>query len=124
MRIINYQLRYALPVYLVCLAIFVSSSQSQIGLPLQIPFLDKVIHFIAYAILGFLTYRACRNSVKKFIFQRAEFISMLFTILYGFSDEFHQFYVPGRQTSAEDFLADAIGAIIAVMIVSQFAKPR
>jgi len=116
-KIIHYQLRYWLPVYLYAFAIFLSSHQSRLEIPIRIIGIDKVLHFIAYGVLTVLIYRACRKSQKVFIFQKAYFISALCSILYGFSDEFHQFYIPGRQTSEWDFIADALGAMVAIVII-------
>jgi VanZ family protein len=121
-KIIHYQLRYWLLVYLYAFAIFLSSHQARLEIPIKIIGIDKVIHFIVYGILAILINRACRKSQKIFIFQKAYFISALFSILYGFSDEFHQFYVPGRQTSEWDFIADALGAIVAIVIILQYRR--
>jgi len=116
-RIVYYQLGYALPVYLYAFAIFLYSHQSRLEIPIKIIGIDKLLHFIAYGVLAGLIYRACCKSQKVFISRKAYFISVICSVLYGFSDEFHQFYVPGRQTSEWDFMADALGAIVAVVII-------
>lgn len=41
---------------------------------------------------------------------------------YGVLDEFHQSFVPGRDTSALDVLADFIGATLAVMIIPRLHR--
>lgn len=41
---------------------------------------------------------------------------------YGVLDEFHQSFVPGRDPSAFDVLADFIGATLAVMIVPRLHR--
>lgn len=119
---VHHQLRYWLPVYLYALAIFLSSHQSRLEMPIKIIGLDKILHFIAYGVLAGLIYRACRSSRKIFIFQKAYFISAIGSILYGFSDEFHQFYIPGRRTSEWDFMADALGAIVAIALILKFTS--
>lgn len=119
-KIIHYQLRYWLPIYLYALAIFLSSHQSRLGIPIKIIGLDKILHFIAYGVLAGLVYRACRKSRNNFVLKHASFLSLAGSILYGFSDEFHQFYIPGRQTSEWDFMADALGVIVAIMIIARF----
>ena len=35
-------------------------------------------------------------------------------ILWGISDEIHQYFVPGRDSSVRDLLADAVGFAVAV----------
>lgn len=121
-KIIYYQIRYWLPVYLYAFAIFLLSHQARLEIPIKIIGIDKVLHFIAYGVLAGLIYRACRKSQKIFIFQKAYFISVICSIIYGFLDEFHQFYIPGRQTSEWDFIADALGAIVAIVIILQYRK--
>ncbi|MFH1230162.1 MAG: VanZ family protein [Planctomycetota bacterium] len=121
-KIIHYQLRYWLPVYLYAFAIFLSSHQARLEIPIKFIGIDKVLHCIAYAVLAVLIYRACRKSQKILIYQKAYFISVICSVLYGFSDEFHQFYIPGRQTNEWDFIADALGAIIAIIIILQYRK--
>jgi VanZ family protein len=123
-KIIHYQLRCWLPVYLYALAIFLLSHQSRVEIPIKIIGIDKTLHFIVYGVLAGLIYRACRKSQNVFIFRKASFISLICSTLYGFSDEFHQFYIPGRQTSEWDFMADALGAIAAIIIIVRFAPDR
>ncbi|MBI5778600.1 MAG: VanZ family protein [Planctomycetes bacterium] len=123
-KIIYYQFKYWLPVYVYAFAIFLSSHQARLEMPIRIIGIDKIVHFIAYGVLAGLTYRACRKSQKMVVFRKAYFISMVCSILYGFSDEFHQFYIPGRQTSEWDFIADALGAIVAIVIILKFTSGR
>ncbi len=50
--------------------------------------------------------------------QRATFrqlaLAVLLAVLYSFSDEFHQAFVPGRTSSLMDLGVDAIGALVGV----------
>jgi VanZ family protein len=43
--------------------------------------------------------------------------SLLFCSLYGVTDEWHQFFVIGRDASFLDWFADTIGALIAISIL-------
>ena len=38
----------------------------------------------------------------------------LLTVLYGASDEFHQWFVPGRFCDFQDWLADGVGASLVI----------
>jgi len=60
----------------------------------------KIIHLIEYGILGILARRAFGSWLK----------ALVFCVLYGASDEFHQLFVPGRQAKVRDVVVDAIGA--------------
>lgn len=110
-------LKYWLPVYLYAGLIFFLSSISLPRVPAKIPFLDKIAHFFEYAFLSFLLYRACVSSLRGWLNKHRDVISVAGAILYAFSDELHQFFVPGRQMSQWDFLFDALGAIVAVVIL-------
>jgi VanZ family protein len=121
---VDYQIKYWLPVYFYAFAIFLSSAQSRLEMPINVIGIDKVFHFIAYAILGILIYRACDRSQKTLISRKAYFWSAIASVLYGFSDEFHQFFVPGRQTSEWDFVADSLGAIVAIIIIHKLTARK
>lgn len=99
--------------------IFLGSSFSIPPLPFKpVISIDKVAHFIEYAILGYLLYCACYHSTGL-VHARATNLSLLLSVLYAFSDEWHQLYVPGRQTSEWDFLFDALGAITMILIMTK-----
>lgn len=104
--------RYWLPVVMYCAAIFVQSSLPAPGQLPQWPYLDKIVHVAAYSLLGFLFYRALAagQPVKKP--NILLILSIIFTGLYGVSDEIHQSFVPGRSPETADALADLVGGII------------
>ncbi len=87
---------------------FISSFKGQI-LPLSIKGLDKILHTGIYTVLGFLSYFSFRESgAQKYVF----LLSFAFAVLYGITDELHQIYVPGRQASFGDIIADFVGAFL------------
>jgi len=43
--------------------------------------------------------------------------SLLASILYGATDEFHQVFVPGRTPEIYDLVADGVGALICITIL-------
>jgi len=51
---------------------------------------------------------------------------VIFSTLYGMSDEWHQSFVPGRDASAWDVLADTLGALIVSLALFRwpFLHPR
>ena len=106
-----------LPAPLIALAIFILSAQSTLPLP-PTPFLspDKVAHFIAFGTLAFaLSLWFPLSRWKERPLQTALLVILL-TSLYGASDEFHEYFVPGRDTSFGDWLADTLGALGAVLL--------
>ena len=104
--------RYWLPVVVYCIAIFTQSAfPTSEQLP-QWPYLDKILHVAAYSLLGFLFYRALASGQPSKSPNTLLILSILFTGLYGLSDEIHQSFVPGRSAEAADALADLAGGII------------
>ena len=99
-----------------CAVIFSLSAQSGLlgpGLFDIVPFIDKIGHFVLYAVLGFLAVAAFRNESWPFLRTHAVLLAVVFASLYGISDEWHQSFVPGRQTDILDWLADTLGAVAA-----------
>ncbi len=94
-------------------AIFIFSSISTPPKALILfPYSDKVLHFIEYAILGFLVIRALCSlkSNKTTLFLRL--VAVTAALFYGFTDEFHQYFVPGRDMDIFDCLSNGFGAFI------------
>ena len=73
---------------------------------------DKVLHAMEYAGLGGLCYRACRWGANGPVAARALFLAILIASSYGVTDEIHQLYVPFRDSSWRDWLADLTGSAL------------
>ena len=103
-----------LPVFSTMGIIFVLSHMQGNQLPVGINGLDKFFHIIAYTTLGLTALFAVRTRWQ----QKPAITSLrviLFCLIYGISDEFHQSFIPGRMVSGFDLLADITGGIIAVL---------
>jgi len=80
---------------------------------------DKVIHLAIYIPLGFLLYLSFeRSGLKKYLFA----FSVVMAGIYGITDEIHQSFVPGRDASAGDAVADFIGAFVGCYAARQTLK--
>lgn len=101
---------YWLPPLGWALLIFELSSQSLTGFTLPFTHFDKLIHIVVYGILCLLLYRAFIHAQEDWWREKAVILSILFSILYGISDEIHQMFVPMRMPDAADLLADGMGA--------------
>ena len=87
----------------------------------KIPYLDKIVHFSMYFILQFLFMNDYFFSKKYNNFKRYLFLSFLFTLSYGSLMEILQQYVfIKRSGDFFDFLANASGAITAIIFVLLF----
>jgi len=109
-------LKFLAPV-LVMAIIFVLSHQPQLPHNEIVPYYDKFLHVIAYAILAAAwVFTLKRNTEDRrgnlHIFAAA----MALALIYGVSDEYHQFFIPGRSCEAGDVLADGVGALIGAWI--------
>jgi VanZ family protein len=75
---------------------------------------DKLGHFLAYAVLmtnvGLLTFK--RNLLFR--------VGIGFSLAYGLLMELGQCFVPGRTFSVYDLLANAIGVLIGVLVLTLF----
>ena len=107
---------YWVPVLLYAGVIFYFSAQSHPddGLPsfLFEEISDKVLHAVEYAGLAGLCYRAFRWGVRGQVASHALLFAIVTASLYGITDEAHQLFVPFRESGWQDWLADAIGAVI------------
>jgi VanZ family protein len=101
------------PVFAWMVLIFLLSAQSQLPTPEQrwLDFvLEKSAHFVEYAVLGALLFRALiRAQLGRW---RAFALAVLLAWFYALSDEFHQMYVPGRQADWLDIVFDWVGALV------------
>ncbi len=109
-------LKYWFPVFVYSGIIFFLSSLPA-DVTKQMPFTvwDKLEHAIEFAILGFLVSRALRYTSTLSPLAICV-VAVACCIGYGISDEFHQSFVPGREVSGWDAMADGIGGIIGATV--------
>ncbi len=92
--------------------IFWLSDQPQwiIKVPL-FPGIDKLLHLICYSGLGFLWAWSLHHSSS--ISRRTLILTAwAAATFYGITDEFHQSFIPGRDASLADAVADSLGAAL------------
>ena len=76
---------------------------------------DKVVHALLYAVLAFLVLNAVRASVAPPARRALEIaVTVLAVSAFGWADEWHQQYIPGRSRDSADWAADTFGAILGV----------
>ena len=112
-------LLYWVPVALYAGTIFFLSTQShpedQLPSFLLEDVSDKVLHAVEYGILSLLCYRAFRWAAGPAVARQAIVLAIVTASVYGFTDEVHQLFVPLREASWQDWLADTIGAAIGAL---------
>lgn len=93
-------------------AIVVASSRSRVpdlpGAPS-----DKLLHALAYAGLCACVIFAATRGRRREATVRVVLASAVVCVLFGVTDEWHQSFVPGRDPSAGDVAADALGSFAA-----------
>lgn len=78
--------------------------------------LRKTAHMVEFGVLSLLVWRAIRqHGIPE---TRALAAGAAFSLLYAFSDEFHQRYVSGRSATLRDVGFDLAGIIVAVVTIS------
>ena len=120
-------LRYWGPACAYAGLIFYLSSQShpEEQLPSFVGLLsDKFLHVIAYAVLGGLFYRGFRWGAAASWRPWAVPLAIMAASLYGISDELHQSFVPFRESSWLDWVADTVGAGLGVAMLHRVLSLR
>jgi VanZ family protein len=101
-----------------CAVIFWLSHQPSLPVPMLFEYQDKLHHFTAYFLMGIMAWRTIRHFVKPPVI--LAIVSIVFCSLYGISDEWHQSFIEGRTADAWDWVADTIGATIAMALLTRF----
>lgn len=84
---------------------------------------DKIEHFLAYLVLGFLFNLAVIFQNKYKYLKKYAFLStIVFLSIYAIIDELHQVFIPGRECSFLDWGADTIGILLGVLTTYIFMK--
>lgn len=113
---------YWLPVLVYVVLIITLSAQPYLKPPLQFENSDKWMHLLEYGGLGFVVARALRAAMPR----RDPLVAGLATVAFGIvmatCDEIFQSYIPGRQSSHLDAMADLAGVIVTVTLYMAFTR--
>lgn len=107
--------------FFACL-VFIGSSISHPIDKDPFPFFDKVAHISEYGLFALLLFRALNGTLTKTSFLLLALFTVIITVGYGASDEFHQVFVPGRTSDVKDLFADGLGSVMAMTVI--FIKRR
>lgn len=102
-------------------SIFYVSHQPSINIiPPVFPMQDKVIHAVEYFLL-FISLLLNKDLCKGF-----HPLPILFSVgvFWAFLDEIHQSYVPGRDCSTGDFLADITGLALCLVVYILYSNRK
>lgn len=93
-----------------CFLIYWLSNQSSLPAPHWVENQDKAHHFIAFGVMALCAWRYFRHTVLQP--RWLALITIGFCSLYGATDEWHQSFIPGRDSDVLDWVADTIGAVL------------
>ena len=118
-------LEYRLPAILWAVLIFIASSIPSRALPrLGLFSWDKLLHIGEFGIFGLLLARAFDSSLSVKKLSTLVTLTVSTGVIWALLDEVHQMFVLGRNANVYDFLADALGVIIAQVIFIQVQQRR
>jgi VanZ family protein len=109
-----------LPVLAYVTVIFTLSAQPNLSPPLGFDKADKLLHMMEYGVLGFLLSRAVRATVRVRRALRVALAVLAIGAVIAVGDELFQSFIPGRDSSAFDALADFTGLLFAQLVYLTF----
>ncbi len=111
-------------IYRVLLSLFQLFNPDVSASTIHMPYIiiRKSIHFVEYAILTFLMFRAFRGENPKKWDMRWAIYTGVITVGYGFLDEFLQTFVPTRNGSILDSVINSAGVFAALGMIGSKAK--
>jgi VanZ family protein len=113
-----------LPAPLIAAFLWVFSSQSSLPQPKGVFGFDKVEHFLAYAVLAAAAGLWISSGAWRQRGWGRFFLIAGIAAAYGIIDEVHQSFIPGRDCSLWDWLADALGSVAGAALIRAFSRSR
>ena len=107
---------YWMPVFVYIAVILVVSAQPGLAPPVNFLNADKFYHVLEYGGLGVLLVRAFRATTLTAWPLLATLLALSLGTIIGASDEIFQAFVPGRESSIFDVLADVSGLLLAQLV--------
>ncbi|WP_221029209.1 VanZ family protein [Actomonas aquatica] len=95
--------------------VFFASGRGSVAAP-DIVNIDKLTHF---AVFGLLATLVARTQPR-----RRWWLGLVVASLYGMADEFRQSFTPGRSVEVADWVADTLGAAVAVTVYARWTFYR
>lgn len=111
-----------LPVVAYVALIFVLSAQPGLSPPLHFQNSDKLAHLLEYGVLGLLLARALRASSPGRSWLFTSLLALGLGLGIGAGDEWFQSFVPGRDSTVFDWLADGTGLTFAQLVYLAAAR--
>ena len=98
--------------------IFYLSCLSDVPIPVLFHSQDFFLHIIEYGVLGYLLSLAFLSTGVQ---RRIRLYTFSIILMYGVSDEVHQAFVPLRDPSVLDVVADTLGGLLGMLVFHLFS---
>ena len=95
---------------------FIVSHQPVVVIPFGAP--DYVAHAINYGVLSVLLLWALAEGQWRAMTPPLIAGAVVLAVVLGIGDEFHQSFIPGREATVRDVIADAAGASAAAVVAA------
>lgn len=110
---------YRLPVIAYCGFIFWQSSSASFESLPTFAFSDKIMHLGGYGLLGALVFRALEQESLNLSRRGIILVAIVFSTLFGVSDEIHQGFVAERCADIFDAVGDFLGCTLGVLVYAR-----
>ncbi|HHH51134.1 MAG TPA: VanZ family protein [Campylobacterales bacterium] len=104
---------YKVLFFITAFVVFVLAIVPDDQIKLTVDNADKIKHFTAFFVLSFLLNRASSTIVHRLR-------NMGALLLFGISIEIVQLFLPARESSIEDVIADSVGILVFQLLLSIF----
>ncbi len=103
--------------------IFIFSSRPEVGVEQYFYGQDKVIHFVIY---GFHTFLCLVTLCDRMLSLKSiqYFLALILSFSYGIFNEIYQYFIPEREFSFGDILANSLGIITFLILLYIFQNKR
>ncbi len=103
--------------------IFVFSSRPDVGVGQYFYGQDKVMHFVIYGVHTFLCLLTLCDKMLSLKFIQY-FLALTLSVSYGIFNEIYQYFIPEREFSFGDILANSLGIITFLILVYIFQNKK
>jgi len=103
--------------------IFIFSSRPEVGIEQYFYGQDKVMHFVIYGIHAFLCLLTLGDKILSLKFTQY-LLALILSVSYGIFNEIYQYFIPEREFSFGDMLANSLGIIALLTLVYIFQNKK
>ena len=107
-------MKHWIPSVILALLIFFLSNESSLPGSDLAP--DYVAHFCVYGLLSLTVLWGLTAGLRRKLTAGLAAVGFVITTAYGFTDEFHQMFIPGRNPAWSDIAADTLGAACFILL--------